>query len=303
MSNGPIFWIASYPKSGSTWVRSILSGLAAGDGKPHFDQIGKLCPNAAALRWIEEMLDVATGELTAAEHDQLRIDALHAFARSGSPPFWLKVHDRYDPRLIPPELTAGIVYLVRDPRDVAPSWADQLNVSLDRVIEGLCVSGFVLSGDDARWRRQARQRLGTWSDHVHSWLSVQSRPLLCLRYEDLLADTFACATRLARFLGLSASPELIAATVEACRFSALQQIETANGFRERLRHQQRFFRQGKSGSWRSALSARQASIICETHAETMALLGYCADGAVSCGSSGEYETTARGSGLPPVNSR
>ncbi|WP_042810140.1 sulfotransferase domain-containing protein, partial [Xanthomonas citri] len=76
------------------------------------------------------------------------------------------------------------------------------------------------------------------------------------------------------FLGLSTQPVQIAQAVAACRFEALRDSEERHGFAERQHGQARFFRQGRAGAWRSALSAAQAARVRAQHGPTMAWLGY-----------------------------
>lgn len=273
---GGIVWIASFPKSGNTWVRMILGSLLGGGGAPDFAQFGGHCPSGAHFRWLADTLDIDAGDLTGPLLTAARVQAYRAVAREGRR--WLKVHDAFDPALFPADVTARSVYVVRDPRDVAPSWADHMNVDLDGAVARLCEAGFTASRAGLRYHDQAPQTFGSWSQNVRSWIDAPARPLLLLRYEDLLADPVEQVTRLARFLGFSDDPPVIQAAVAACRFDVLQARERELGFRERMPHQARFFRQGTAGAWRRTLSDRQAAMIWDAHHETMQALGYSEDG-------------------------
>jgi len=277
MSGGGVFWIASYPKSGNTWVRSIMGSLRAGGRAPDFKAFGRVCPNAASRWWIEEALDLPTEDLTAPELARARAAAARAAAAQPGL-HCLKVHDRYDPTLFPADATSGTVYIVRDPRDVAPSWADHMDVPLDETIRRMGLPGFRVGRTITAFHPQTEQVLSSWSEHVTSWLNGVPGPLLLLRYEDMLADPRRAVARLAAFLGLPNDPETVARTVEACRFQALRAAEEANGFRERQEHQERFFRQGRAGAWPAALSPAQAARLLADHGAVMARMGYCPDG-------------------------
>jgi len=267
-----IIWIASYPKSGNTWVRVILASLLAGGRAPDFRNFGGHCPNGADLWWIENTLDIDTQDMTAPELAASRTQAYRSAAREGRR--WLKVHDCFTTDVFPLEATAGAVYIVRDPRDIASSWADHLNVDLDTAVSRLCTTDFMLGRAGIKYQDHVPQIMGSWSQNVRSWLDAPPRPLLLLRYEDLLAEPARHIGRLAQFLGLAADPDVVEAAAKACAFEALYASEREHGFRERLPHQKSFFRQGRAGAWRQTLSDRQARRLWNEHRETMLFLGY-----------------------------
>ncbi len=271
---GGIFWIASYPKSGNTWVRSLIASLVTGGDAPTLlSRIGKICPHGASRGWIEEVLDVSTEDMTPAELTRARADATFDWTKATGPRL-LKIHDHYDSRLFPAEVTAGTVFIVRDPRDVAPSWAHHMNVSLDIAIDRMGTPDFTLARSRTGPNPQAEQRLDSWSNHATSWLEQDSGPLLLLRYEALLADPVGETARLAAFLGLATDAAAIGRAVATCRFESLRETETTAGFSEKLVYMDRFFRQGRAGAWRETLTPEQAARLAADHGAVMARLGY-----------------------------
>ncbi|WOS40493.1 sulfotransferase domain-containing protein [Xanthomonas rydalmerensis] len=271
MSRRGIFWLASYPKSGNTWVRCLIASLQHGAAEVDLDELAPALPNAASRVWLARHLDVDIGELTPTELHLLRGAAYRRCAAQTLS--ILKVHDHHDPMLFPAAATLGTVYIVRDPRDVAHSWADHACLDLDTAIEQLGKSGTTMSASMAEYRPQALQRYGSWSEHVASWQQAPG-PRLLLRYEDLQADPLRETARLADFLGLPAEPTQVARAVAACGFETLRDTEQRLGFAERQKGQARFFRQGRAGAWRSALNATQAARVLADHGPIMAWLGY-----------------------------
>lgn len=271
MSRRGIFWLASYPKSGNTWIRCLIASLQNDATATHLDELIAALPNAASRVWLARYLDVDVSALTPAELHLLRHVAYRRCAAQNLR--MLKVHDRYETTLFPAAATAGTVYIVRDPRDVAPSWADHARLDLDTAIAQLGTSSTTVSGTLSAYRSQARQRFGSWSEHVASWLRAPG-PRLLLRYEDLLADPLRETTRLADFLGLPAEPKRVARAVASCRFETLRNAEQRLGFAERQEGQAQFFRQGRAGAWRTLLTAAQAARVLADHGPTMAWLGY-----------------------------
>lgn len=281
MRGGGIYWIASYPKSGNTWIRIALSCLCRGGQMPDLTRAMDLCPSSAVLGWMETIIDVPLDDMTPAEQSLMRLEACRLYAQTATAPAFLKVHDAYDAAQFPPEISVGTILIVRDPRDVAPSWADHMGIDLDGAIERMACPDFTLSPPGPHQHPQIRQYLGSWSGNVLSWLDVAPGPKLLLRYEDMLAAPIASFTALARFTGLAVSPDLVQQTVAATSFQALQAAEALSGFGERLSTQKAFFRQGQAGAWQKNLSAAQAERLWNDHHHVMARLGYSAEGSLS----------------------
>ncbi len=275
MTRRGIYWIASYPKSGNTWVRCLIASLLSGGASVRLDRLADAVPSSASRAWIESCVDVGSADMLDSE---LRAMRVQAHRQEGSRRLcMLKVHDRCDADLFPPEVTLGSVYIVRDPRDVAPSWADHMGVDVDTAIARMADGEWTAGRGISSLRPQVPQRYGSWSGHVASWLDHAPAPRLLLRYEALLADPVRETARLARFLGLPADADCVARAVQACDFGTLRDIEEREGFVERQKGQQRFFRQGRSGAWRTALQPGQVNRIVEGHGAVMRRLGYVAD--------------------------
>lgn len=275
---GSIFWVASYIKSGNTWVRSLLASLLR-DGGFTLGDLGHFCPVPASRNWLEMVTDMDTADMTDQELTALRSVACRQFAADGSGALYLKVHDRYDPALFPADCSAGVVYILRDPRDVAPSLADHAGVDLDSAIGRMGTAGYVSQRNGDHRYPQATQVMGSWSEHVQSWQGQRDIPLLLLRYEALLAEPLVQVRRLADFVGLTVGDTVLERAIAACSFDSLRRQEEENGFPERAAHATHFFRQGRAGGWRQTLSAAQVARLEADHGAIMTRLGYQLSGA------------------------
>jgi aryl sulfotransferase len=273
----PIWWLASYPKSGNTWLRiflaSLVSGRAADINALPF--IGRM---ASAHVAFDAALGISSADLSLEQQVNLRPRAYEVWAAEADRPLYCKAHDAYhltpsgEP-LFPAAVTRGAIYVVRDPRAVAVSFASLKVEPIDRAIARMDDPNHMLSGSIRRLQSQMRQRLLRWSEHVESWLAAPF-PVHLLRYEDMHADPHAAFAASAAFLGLPHGPGQIAAAVAASSFSRLQAQEREQGFVEKPQRLPAFFREGRTDGWRRALTPEQAARIVAAHGRVMRRLGY-----------------------------
>lgn len=174
------------------------------------------------------------------------------------------------PNLIPGELTMRAAYIVRDPRDVALSLARYLDGDVGDVVKNMNDQGYALAAEKA-----LPHLLGSWSDHVLSWVNETRWPLHLIRYEDLLANPVTVFMEFLDFCGYEVDTDRAMRAVQACELAKLQKQERENGFREdRLSEADRpFF--GKGGShWETELPAELARQIENDHGDVMRRYGY-----------------------------
>ena len=114
----------------------------------------------------------------------------------------------------------------------------------------------------------------SWSNHVKSWTQQPHGGLHVVRYEDMQATAQKTFSATARFLGLSPPRERLKRAIKFSSFKALRQQEDRHGFGERSPHAEHFFRVGRSGQWRQALSPAQVDAVVAANAEQMERFGY-----------------------------
>ena len=274
-----IVWLASYPKSGNTWLRVFLTNFLRNDGQPADINALEMQANAANRHVVDHALIVESSDLTEDELAWYRPEAYRILARRSRETLYLKVHDAYtrsadgEP-LIPADVTRGAVYLVRNPLDVAPSLAHHHATTLERTIELMGSDEGALVSGRTRLYPQLKQRMLTWSRHVLSWIGQTAIPVHLMRYEDMLrqpVETFSAALR---FLGLPDSADRVRMAVGFSSFHHLRGQEQAHGFNEKPPKAQSFFRLGRAGSWRESLTEAQIEKIIADHGAVMRRLGY-----------------------------
>ena len=263
----------------------MLAALTSEADEPDLD-INELGggPIAGSRPQLELQLGFATSDLTGEEIERVRPLCDAAFDRTLDEVRFRKIHDilwtgRGTP-IVPPERTRGAIYVVRDPRDVAVSFAAHSDRSHAWAVEALGSSETAMVGAPGVLAPQVRQHLGTWSEHVSAWTAGHDLfPVLVVRYEDMAADPLGSLARLAAFAGLEPPEERLAAAVEAASFEALRAKEEHEGFHERPGPERTFFRRGQTGGWREELAPELAARLERDHAEVMRRLGYLRDAA------------------------
>lgn len=273
-------WLASYPKSGNTWLRAMYSAWSSRKPPRLDDLLG--VPMAASRQAFDDALGVASADLTADEIDLLRPradEAIEAQDRYAGMLRLRKVHDALftgpaGERVVSVAAARCAVYIIRDPRDVAVSLAHHTNRPMDYVVGYLASETATVAAAVDRLEPQLRQRLGTWSEHVESWVDQAVVPALLVRYEDCLRDPVAIWSAVLDFAGLEVDLDRVSSAVAACSFAHLQGQEKREGFHERTSVNSPFFREGRSGGWRSALPAELAAKVASDHQGVMKRFGY-----------------------------
>jgi len=273
-----IFWLVSYPKSGNTWCRIFLANYMRDEKVPVcINEIGDL-PMASDRCWIDNYIGWDSSELTVDEIVDFRKEAFRFFNSCVTDTQWIKAHESYPERMqdsfFLDEITAGIIYIVRNPLDIAPSLAHHLGIGIDQAISHMEDESYILSHSEGKYKRQLPQVLRSWSGHVNSWLNGYGGRLLLIRYEDLHRDPLDSFARIIRFLGLELDLQQVAQALTYSSFAFLQQQESTEGFNEKFYRSKNFFRCGKAEQWHSSLTLKQVQHIRQYHGRIMKQLGY-----------------------------
>jgi hypothetical protein len=271
-----ISWLASYPKSGSTWLRMFINAfmtkmplninsayqIARLDMDPAMLQL--ICPtDAKQLNHSEQyiyrpamllnMLKLASGRLILKTHTaKVALDGLVAH---------------------PPQMTDVAVYIIRDPRDVCISLSHHLGITIDATIEFMNNISQGIQDETGN----LTSILLTWSKHVESWtLDNKNIDTLVVRYEDMLEDApniFMSVLKHLNLLNVRDIEERFDFALNESSFENLQEYENSRGFIEKGKSGA-FFRVGKAEQWKDELTTAQAEKIYEDHSAIMEEFGY-----------------------------
>jgi hypothetical protein len=184
-------FLASYPRSGNTWARFLISNLVWHEDDTDFINLEERVPDiyCQSNRFLAQLPE----------------------------PRFLKSHEYFDPRY------RKIIYIIRDVRSVIVSYYYFL-VELGKVESTTSFYDFTkqfLAGElDA---------YGSWQDNVASWLYIRGQDqknFLLLRYEDLHQNTAAALKRVTAFLNLKRSPQQIEKAIKGSSFRLMQKLQT-----------------------------------------------------------------------------
>jgi hypothetical protein len=274
-----IIWLASYPKSGNTWFRVFLTNLLRDADSPANINDLESTPIASARGIFDENMGFEASDLTEDEIDRLRPELYIHLAQNAEAQLFMKIHDAYiqvaeNTPLIPAEATEGALYFIRNPLDVAVSFAHHSGWKYDTSVSRMADDALTFCGRPDRLHNQLRQKLLSWSNHVLSWVDAAPFPVCVLRYEDMKSQPLETFENAVCFARLPHSRDQIQKALGFSSFDVIQQQEEAEGFHEKSAAASRFFRKGKVGSWREELSEEQVRQIIRDHQEVMGRFGY-----------------------------
>jgi len=265
-----IVWLTSYPKSGNTWFRVFLdNALAPPRTIKGINQLVK-STMASSRFLIDHLSGVSSSELTIDETEELRPKVYRKLAEQTDDLLFLKVHDAWkrtqsgDP-IFPEEITKAVIYFIRNPLDVAVSFAHHSSKRIDSTIADMNNSSFSFCNNPMKKDHQVKQYMSDWSSHVTSWIDDSGLPIYIIRYEDMLIDTFTTFQKTLNFLDIHIHEVKIQQAIEVSNFDNLQGMEAMEGFKEKPMNQKSFFREGKSGVWRNSLNRSQIDALVHKH--------------------------------------
>lgn len=242
-------FVTSYPRSGNTWTRFLISNLVYQDEPTTFANIEQRIP-------------------------EIYFNSDHRM-RSLARPRVLKSHECFQPNY------PRVIYIVRDPRDVAVSFYHH-NVKAGNIPDDYPMDAFIPRFIAAEFDR----KWGSWADHVQSWLLLrQDRPgFLMMRYEDMKKTTITELARLVAFLEtcqfrqIDGSPEKLQRAVQLSSPERMRQLEKEQSadwvLTKKTRSDKPFVRTATSGGWKSTLSAAAVEAIEDAWGPIMESLGY-----------------------------
>ena len=274
-----ILWLASYPKSGNTWLRAFLHNLLRNARTPFdINRMSELTAGDSQAHWYRRLDPRPPVALGGEDLARLRLRVHTLIAESAPDTVMVKTHNALvevdGVPMITQSLTAGAIYVVRNSLDVVASYAHHLGQPTDDVITLMETRGF----HSPATADQVPEHHSDWSTHVESWTASSHPQLHVVRYEDMSRRPGPTFRAIAAFLGLKPPRERLERAMRHSSFRSLRAQEDRTGFIERTPSQDHFFRAGKVDGWREVLDDAQVRRVVERHRAQMERFGYLPSG-------------------------
>ena len=264
-----IIWIASYPKSGNTWIRSLLSAyLFSQDGKFNFDLL-------------EKIQQFSSKDLSTDSNDnnsnQKRIFEnwipAQKIINKDKKIHFLKTHNALctinGNKFTDEFNTMAAIYIVRDPRNLITSLAHHYSLNLEEAFQFLTNKRKTIfpinfsEEDKIKNTKRDVHVLTDWSGHYKSWKDIGFCPIKIVKYEDILYDTRSVFISILEFLSklmkLKIDEKKIHQSLNSTTFKMLSEMEKNQGFNESIishktKKKVKFFYLGKKNNWKKLLN-------------------------------------------------
>tara|TARA_B100001057_G_scaffold450727_1_gene493065 strand:+ start:2138 stop:2971 length:834 start_codon:yes stop_codon:yes gene_type:complete len=275
-----IIWLASYPKSGNTWLRMFLKSYFL---KPNekFSLNKSILDNFKAQGFPDhKILDHLKIDYNKFSEIAKNWETMQDFINLNNRTNYVKTHNAMCTvgpyKFSSTKNTKGAIYLVRDPRDVLVSLSHHNGYDFEKTFEHL-TSSYNFEYPDTGDKRYKKSLIGNWSDHYKSWKNFKSCKTIIIKYEDMVLDEFNTFKKIMNYLteidGIVLDEEKLKKALKQTQFKELQKMENVEGFTEKGIGKL-FFRQGKIGGWKNDLSSDLIKKVEEKFSKEMAELGY-----------------------------
>ena len=259
MNNIPYWYLASYPKSGNTWIRVFINEVIRQKNFKEkeiknnilLDIHNKGCI-VASKNLINDHAGIDCSDLSLEEINKLRPKIDLSKVNFNNFPYF-KIHDNFFCKNNKTPIAStkgckGIVYIVRNPLDIIISLSYFFSWDINSSAKFLLNENSYLCNTLSRGLELTPQFLGSWSSHVDSWHQSLTIPRLTIRYEDMLNSPHKVFNVLSNFLELNVDQEIIKRAIKNTSFSSLKKNEKKiGGFPEKPKECKEFFRSGKTG--------------------------------------------------------
>ena len=275
-----IIWIASYPKSGNTLLRSLIYSLFfSNDGILDLSKLSVI-PNYNQIRFFEGL--ISKDERFDIKKISENWNASQSRINSSNKLKLLKTHNsncKINGNPFTTEKnTAGVILVVRDPRDVVLSASNHFSLSNKEVCELMLNRNATLM-PRKKLKHEIITMLGSWNDHVKYWRNHKN--CLLIKYEDMISDKHRVIQKIInyfkRYLKLEIDEEKIINTINSTSFSNMQLQEGKGLFKENVENKNKkikFFYKGKIKNWDGKLDKNIREKIENKFYNEMKELGY-----------------------------
>tara|TARA_B100000989_G_scaffold292478_1_gene268467 strand:- start:650 stop:1486 length:837 start_codon:yes stop_codon:yes gene_type:complete len=276
-----IIWLASYPKSGNTLLRSILgSYFYSSDGEIKFNDIYKIEQFPAIKHFKDINIDVSDEKKVFKNFINAQI---HINEKNNKLKF-LKTHSSLAKingcNFTDLKNTFAAIYIVRDPRNIVSSFAHHYDLNIDEATDVMLDSGRWLLRNELVFKTF----LASWNINYNSWKQLKDK-VLFIKYEDLITKKKNTLIKIFKFIQKLGAEDFeidmkkINKVIKSSDFKNMQQLEKKEDFKEGImdkvsKGRKVFFRLGPENNWRVTLDNKNRIKIETAFQYEMKELGY-----------------------------
>lgn len=275
-----IIWLASYPKSGNTLVRSVLSAyFFSKEGTFNFEILKNI--QQFPLNPLFERLGIDVKNEKEVIKNYIKVQ--ESINKKDSIQFF-KTHSclfNIDDNLFTNlDNSLGVIYIVRDPRTVALSYSNHINKDIEYTTNHL-INGWKIGGHSSpeNISDQTSVYTGNWAKNYESWKSFKSpKKYLLVKYEELISKREKTFTKILEFIfflenkNKSIDKNKLKEALDSTEFHKMQNLEKKYGFAESKKN--KFFYLGPKNDWRKNLNEKYQKEIENSFSKEMKELGY-----------------------------
>ena len=279
-----IIWLASYPKSGNTWLRSLIASyFYSNNGSFNFKLLDNIdqFPSPQFFKNYEDPLSEpeATSNFWINEQEKINKEKKIRFLKTHNALCKINSNSFTDEKN-----TIGAIYIVRDPRNLITSLAHHYQIDQNEAFN------FMVNKKKALIEKSNNKFVGfvpilSWDLHLESWINCKKFPILVIRYEDLLTSAFDTFKKVISFIN-KLSPisnkldEIkISQSINSCSFDKLEKLEKNNGFHEAMENKNnnkkiKFFNLGKDNNYKKLLEPKLTKKITDLYKSQIEKFNY-----------------------------
>tara|TARA_B100001175_G_scaffold300083_1_gene292028 strand:+ start:36 stop:878 length:843 start_codon:yes stop_codon:yes gene_type:complete len=278
-----IIWLASYPKSGNTWVRSIVSSLLySNDGNFNFELIKKVS-QFPEKKYFKDLIN-DFGDFN--EIKENWIPAQESMNLDNEIKLLKTHHGKYTvgkDSFTNDQNTLATIYIVRDPRTLISSISNHYTLAIDKASDFLMTPQII--GNSKGWEVKETGMqclLGKWNDHYRSW-TRNKNDLLLIKYENLIQnpknELGKIIDFLKKYVNVETNDNKNKKILETTSFSSLKEMEQKGLFKENVLNKKddskvNFFHLGPANNWKNNINENAKNKIEKNFYDEMRELKY-----------------------------
>jgi len=259
-----IIWIASYPKSGNTWLRALLASYYfTNEGSFSLSLLDKIdaFPSDKFFKEYNDQFSKVEDTSKYWLEEQEKINKKNKIT-------FLKTHSAIckinGNSFTNKENSIGAIYIVRDPRNVITSISNHYQISIEDAFQFMKdEKRGIINKKDGRYL--GFQAVWSWSINQKTWVENNLFPVLVIKYEDLLKETYNTLRKVIEFINkISNSSKIFNKSkgknsIKNTSFEKLQRMENDHGFAEAMNKKGtnkkiKFFNLGQKNNYKNLLS-------------------------------------------------